>query len=414
MDILHVAGGIPGALAATGFEQVGEWAFFKLIFEFIDNEIAVLQDNMLTRMAFWIGSIGVMLLTFWIIFNGFRILTGQSRDSMMGLVVNTLRATLIIVAASTLTLGNANIYSLLTSGFQEEVSYFVTGKRSSPADSIDSNLTKMQMTMAAIETLPALENQSIKKDIDKAVLMTGIGVAGPAVVGGALLLMYKVALALFVGLGPLFILSLLFEQTKSMFNRWLFYGIGTMFSMAVLSFMVTIAMKIVGAVALQTAMKYSAALALNGMGVPVDMPSVSSLAMQQGGLGLVLTVLLVTIPPMAASFFQGALGQFGANSVFGTVGARGQGGEAQQPGARPGTGSNGAIPRDESRGSGGSRNGENGVARPQQITGNYGSAASQNSQYQNADTVKKALTSDGENTVGSKPVRPGRQDSNLM
>lgn len=330
MDILHVAGAIPGALAATGFEQIGEWAFFKLIFEFIDNEIAVLQDNMLTRMAFWIGSVGATLMTFWIIFNGFRILTGQSRDSMMGLVVTTLRSTLIIVAASTLTLGNANIYGLLTSGLQEEVSYFVTGKRSSPADSIDSNLAKMQITMAAIETLPALENQSIKNDIDKAVLMTGIGVAGPAVIGGALLLMYKVALALFVGLGPLFILSLLFEQTKSLFSRWLFYGIGTMFSMAVLSFMVTIAMKIVGAVALQTAMKYTTALALNGMGVTVDMPSVSSLAMQQGGLGLVLTVLLVTIPPMAASFFQGALGQFGATSVFGSVGARGQGGEAQQ------------------------------------------------------------------------------------
>lgn len=335
MDILHIAGGIPGALAATGFEQVGEWAFFKLIFEFIDDEIAVLQDNMLTRLAFWIGSIGVMLMTLWIVFNGFRVLTGQSRESMMGLVVNSLRATLILVAASTLSFGNANIYSLLTTGFQEEVSYMVTGSRDSPAERIDSNLTKMQLTMAAIETLPTLENQSIKQDVDKAVLMTGIGVAGPAVVGGALLLMYKVALALFVGLGPLFILSLLFEQTKSMFSRWLFYGIGTMFSMAVLSFMVSIAMKIVGAVAAQTAAKYAAALALNNFGVSVDMPSVSSLAMQQGGLGLVLTVLLVTIPPMAASFFQGALGQFGAYSAFGAVG-RGQDGGAQQPGSQPG------------------------------------------------------------------------------
>jgi len=337
MDILHVAGGIPSALVATGFEQVGEWAFFKLIFEFIDSEIAVLQDNMLTRLAFWIGSIGVMLMTLWIIFNGFRILTGQSRESMMGLVVSSLRATLILVAASTLSFGNANIYSLLTTGFQEEVSYMVTGNRDSPADRIDSNLTSMQLTMAAIETLPSLENQSIKQDVDKAVLMTGIGVAGPAVVGGALLLMYKVALALFVGLGPLFILSLLFEQTKSMFSRWLFYGIGTMFSMAVLSFMVSIAMKIVGAVAAQTAAKYAAALALNSFNIPVDMPSVSSLAMQQGGLGLVLTVLLVTIPPMAASFFQGALGNFGAYSAFGAVG-RGADASGQQPGSRPGTG----------------------------------------------------------------------------
>ncbi|QWF15275.1 type IV secretion system protein [Lysobacter capsici] len=413
MDILHVAGAIPGALAATGFEQIGEWAFFKLIFEFIDNEIAVLQDNMLTRMAFWIGSVGATLMTFWIIFNGFRILTGQSRDSMMGLVVTTLRSTLIIVAASTLTLGNANIYSLLTSGLQEEVSYFVTGKRSSPADSIDSNLAKMQITMAAIETLPALENQSIKNDIDKAVLMTGIGVAGPAVIGGALLLMYKVALALFVGLGPLFILSLLFEQTKSLFSRWLFYGIGTMFSMAVLSFMVTIAMKIVGAVALQTAMKYTTALALNGMGVPVDMPSVSSLAMQQGGLGLVLTVLLVTIPPMAASFFQGALGQFGATSVFGSVGARGQGGGGEQSGGRTSEAHGSTAPPRNEGSRGGLSDTAEGARRPAQLGGNYGYATAQNAQPPANDRVKKALAVDGEQPVQGPSNRPQRPDSNL-
>ncbi len=40
-------------------------------------------------------------------------------------------------------------------------------------------------------------------------------------------LFYEVALALFIGLGPLFILCLLFEQTKTLFQKWLFYGIGT-------------------------------------------------------------------------------------------------------------------------------------------------------------------------------------------
>lgn len=38
---------------------------------------------------------------------------------------------------------------------------------------------------------------------------------------------------------------------------------------------------------------------------------------------MVLTILLVSIPPMAASFFNGVLGQFAAYSAFGTVGGRG-------------------------------------------------------------------------------------------
>lgn len=41
------------------------------------------------------------------------------------------------------------------------------------------------------------------------------------------------------------------------------------------------------------------------------------MAMQQGGLGLVLTILLVTIPPMTTNFFNGVLGQFSAYSHFG-------------------------------------------------------------------------------------------------
>lgn len=40
------------------------------------------------------------------------------------------------------------------------------------------------------------------------------------------------------------------------------------------------------------------------------------MAMQQGGLGLILTVLIVTAPPMAASFFSGVLGQFSAYNQF--------------------------------------------------------------------------------------------------
>ncbi|MEA9656625.1 type IV secretion system protein [Xanthomonas campestris pv. raphani] len=60
-----------------------------------------------------------------------------------------------------------------------------------------------------------------------------------------MLLLYQVAIALFVGFGPLFILCLLFDQTKQLFQKWLLYGIGTMFSMGVLAAMVSICMKMV-------------------------------------------------------------------------------------------------------------------------------------------------------------------------
>ena len=43
----------------------------------------------------------------------------------------------------------------------------------------------------------------------------------------------------------------------------------------------------------------------------------SSIAMQQGGMGLILTTLILTAPPMAAMFFQGTLGSFMAYSQIG-------------------------------------------------------------------------------------------------
>jgi type IV secretion system protein VirB6 len=128
------------------------------------------------------------------------------------------------------------------------------------------------------------------KDRDK--WFTGIGVAGPGVIAGSMLLLNKIALALFIGFGPLFILFLLFQQTRSLFSKWLFYGIGTLFSLAVLSVMVSLAMKMIGAVTAAFVAKYLLSMA-PGMG---STDGINSMALQQGGLGLVLSTLIVMAP----------------------------------------------------------------------------------------------------------------------
>jgi type IV secretion system protein VirB6 len=44
--------------------------------------------------------------------------------------------------------------------------------------------------------------------------------------------------------------------------------------------------------------------------------NVSSMALQQGGLGLVMSMLILSAPPMAAMFFQGTLGTFSTYNAF--------------------------------------------------------------------------------------------------
>jgi type IV secretion system protein VirB6 len=198
---------------------------------------------------------------------------------------------------------------------------------SSPLQSIDNNLAAMQGAMSLIDGLDAGGDATIAATKTQDKWFTGIGVAGPGVIAGSMLLLNKVALALFIGFGPLFILALMFPQTKSLFTKWLFYGIGTVFSLAVLSVMVSIASSMIGVVTAAFAAKYATLQALGLSSAASE--GVNSMAMQQGGLGLILSALIISAPPMAAAFFQGMLGQFQSFSSFGSIGA-GQAAAAQQ------------------------------------------------------------------------------------
>ncbi|WP_355587131.1 type IV secretion system protein [Xanthomonas cannabis] len=145
-----------------------------------------------------------------------------------------------------------------------------------------------------------------------------------------MLLLYQVAVAMFVGFGPLFILCLLFDQTKQLFQKWLLYGIGTMFSMGVLAAMVSICRKMVAKVE-------GCWIALGGQGAwhgaghgfyeRHHKPGHAT-----GGMGVVLTLLILMKPSMAAFFFQNTLGSFTAYSQIG--GAASAGGSSRPQGWR--------------------------------------------------------------------------------
>lgn len=306
LDFMPKVQGIPGDL--------GNLAFFALINDFLRDEIDVFQEQLLGNTIAWVGAIALTLMTLWILVQGYRIVTGQSRDSMMALVTNSLRSVLVIGLATGLALGGSTVYEFLTDVVSSEITQVVTGDDDDPYENIDKSLLIMQASMSSIDALETGKDLAVKEDKDRAMLFTGIGIAGPAVVAGAMLLLNKVAMALFIGLGPIFILSLLFEQTKSLFSRWLYYGIGTMFSLAVLSVMVALAMKMVAAVAAAFLARYVA----SGFGLNAE--GINSMALQQGGLGLILTTLIIMAPPMAAAFFQGTLGHFSSYSQFGNTG----------------------------------------------------------------------------------------------
>jgi len=310
-------------------DSATQFVFFQTINNFLRDEIDIMQWKLLSSSATIIGFVAVTVLTVWIMFQGFRIVTGQSRQPMMVLVGDSLKATLVVFIATTAAYSSSSVYWTLSDGMSTVIAQYVTGEKGSPFQHIDNNLAGMEVAMGTIDAIDTGGDQAAQDAKDRDRWFTGIGIAGPSVIAGSMLLLNKIALALFVGFGPIFIMCLLFEPTKQLFSKWLLYGIGTVFSLAVLSVMVTIAMKMMAAVTAAFAAKYL--LSMPSMGGAGSTDGINSMALQQGGLGLLLTTMIISAPPMAAAFFQGTLGQFNSYSPFGHIkpeqsGGRGGGG----------------------------------------------------------------------------------------
>ncbi len=112
--------------------------------------------------------------------------------------------------------------------------------------------------------------------------------------------------------------------------QWqLFYRFGALSSMAVLAAMTGIALDMVLRVAKAFCLESAGAGLIFG---PAFENGLFSQAMQQGGMGLILTALILTAPPMAAVFFQGTLGTFMAYSQIGGGAAATPSSDGRPPG----------------------------------------------------------------------------------
>lgn len=314
--------------------NLGDYVYYVLVYNYLQKQIETFQANILANMMAWASGIALVLLTLWIMIQGYRMISGQSRDSMMTLVLNMTRTAIIVTVATSMSIFGSNLQNYLAANgaLGSEISQLVSGE-DSPVSAIDKNMAATQLTLAAIDVVQVPPGDPTSSDQKaRAMLIAGFGAAGPAMAAGAMLLLYQFTMAIFIGLGPLFILCLIFEQTKSLFQRWLLYGIGTLFSIAILYVVTSIVLKLTVNVA---AALWSADI-VNSI-LDTGSEGFSSQAMQQGGIGLLLTVLIVSVPPMAAMFFQGTVGQFMHFSAFGGGPASRPGPQGQPPGSYGGS-----------------------------------------------------------------------------
>lgn len=317
-----------------GLQQM---AFFEAIYSFLETSIDKFADETLNRVTRMVAGAALTALTIWFMIQGFRIVTGQSRESMSALMVNSARAAVICVCASGFAFYGTDLRDFFVDDLGGQVTELVTGEDGNVNSMIDKNLALMTISMMAIDQVQAQEDKELDDSKRQAKLMAGVGSGGPAIVAGSMLLLYQIAIAMFIGFGPIFILCLLFDQTKSLFQRWLFYGIGTLFSQAVLVFVTSVAMEMVARVAV-AAWASKGLSSIDGLEF-LGQQGLNAQAVQQGGMGLILSTLILATPPMAAMFFQGSLGNFSPYA--------GMGGQfSQATNAPPGVSNGGGVRKD--------------------------------------------------------------------
>ena len=303
-----------GAADATLYSSIRNY-FSARIEYFMENTLS----NNISLALTMVGA----LFTFWIMVQGYLILTGRSQDSLKAFVFNVGKTYIIILVAlgvsSTSEFALRNLTKVTTDGVaslmmgenenSDEISKCLMKATSSILGcQIDQNLITAQAVMAFINQIDTADNARLSEQVEQAKLFAGVGTAGPGIVTGTMLILYRVAMALFIGFSPFFILCLMFKKTTPYFTKWLNYGLATIFSSVLLAVMAGICTDLVEIIARRQFANDAVFTALG-----IDNSGVFQAAMNQLGLGLMMSTVLILVPPMAGAWFNGVMA-----STYGT------------------------------------------------------------------------------------------------
>ena len=196
-------------------------------------------------------------------------------------------------------------------------SVIVGGEYASPEAMVDSSLLLMHLIMGAFGSLQAATSNNNDGALANFIMASGVAQGTPAVVAGALLLLNEIALSLAILTAPAFILCLLYDPTKQYFQGWLKFFLGSLLTMAVLSVMVTIGLKVMLVYAAKVLGEYGVeAMMAKSASSTESRPGIAQITIMQGGLGLMMSTLMITAPLLVGNLIGSSLGGFSGYNMF--------------------------------------------------------------------------------------------------
>ena len=298
---------------------------YTSIRDYIYARISFFTEVVLSRNLSLALTMVLALLTLWVMIQGYLLVTGRSQEGVKGFIFNLGKNYIVITIALGVSIGSNFSVRTLTDTLSNGVSQIMHGNNDFGSEclteqtafvtgcKIDLNLKTTQLVLSSLSAIDTADDDHLEDKLSQAKWFAGIGTAGPAIVAGTMLIMYRIAIALFVGFAPIFILCLLFKRTAPLFQKWLYFGLATIFSSVMLGIMSEISMDLIGNVFGGSVAGNFVAKIIGESGPTGIMETVT----QQLGLGLMLSTLLITVPPMAGMWFNGVMGSFSPYSVIG-------------------------------------------------------------------------------------------------
>ena len=295
--------------------------FFILIKTYVEILIMKFGDRGLSALSTVLIPSLMSMVTVWLMFEGYRILNGQSREPLNMFLWRGAKMVVIITVASWIMNNPTGLRDWISEHIKNPIaSVIVGGEYASPEAMVDSSLLLMHLIMGAFSSLQAATSNNNDGALANFIMASGVAQGTPAVVAGALLLLNEIALSLAILTAPAFILCLLYDPTKQYFQGWLKFFLGSLLTMAVLSVMVTIGLKVMLVYAAKVLGEYGVGAAVAGS-ASQDRPGIAQITIMQGGLGLMMSTLMITAPLLVGNLIGSSLG-FNAYSPFGNGGAR--------------------------------------------------------------------------------------------
>jgi type IV secretion system protein VirB6 len=141
--------------------------FYVLVYQYIQHQIDKFLTTLQTQVIGVASGIALILVTIWIMIQGYRIVTGQSRDSMMAHMTNSMRVVFIVSFATTLGIFGTDLHTLFTSTLQNDINELFTGQVCDTSNdtncinqTIDSNLAETAFALAAIDAVQSAHSPS--------------------------------------------------------------------------------------------------------------------------------------------------------------------------------------------------------------------------------------------------------------